>query len=113
MSIDVRRRGAVQVVEISGDDPFSDRIEVLLDDGDTLLIVDLTKKPNLDSAVLGQLVACREHARKRDGVLKLVVTGGQSGIIVATGLGPLFETFKDEDEAMDSFLPWVTTAGIP
>ena len=113
MSIEVRRRGSVQVVEVSGDDPVRERIEGLLDEGETMLIVDLTKKPNLDSVALGQLVACREHARRHDGVIKLVVTGGQRELVVATKLDYLFETFKDEDEALDSFLPWDTTAGIP
>ena len=113
MPIEVRRRGSVQVVEVSGDDRFRERIESLLDDGETLLIVDLTKKPDLDSAVLGQLVACREHARRHDGMIKLVVTADQREFVVATKMDYLFETFKDEDEALDSFLPWDTTAGIP
>ena len=54
-----------------------------------------------------------ERSRRHDGVIKLVVTAGQRELVVATKLDYLFETFKDEDEALDSFLPWDTTAGIP
>jgi anti-anti-sigma regulatory factor len=113
MSIEVRRRGLVQIVEVSGDDPVRERIEALIDEGENLMVVDLTKKPELDSVVLGQLVACREHARRHDGVIKLVVTAGQRELVVATRLDYLFETFKDEEEALDSFQPSDTTAGIP
>jgi anti-anti-sigma regulatory factor len=113
MSIDVRRRGSMQIVDVSGDDPVRERIEDLIDRGENLIVVDLTRKPDLDSVVLGQLVACREHARKHDGVIKLVVTASQRELVVATRLDYLFETYRDEDEALDSFLPRDTTAGIP
>ena len=62
---------------------------------------------------LGQLVACREHARAHDGLIKLVVTPEQRGLVVAARLDYLFETYRDEEEALDSFQPSDTTAGIP
>ena len=113
MPIKVRRRGWVHVVEVSGDDPVRGRIEELLDEGESLIIVDLTRKPDLDGVVLGQLVACREHARKHDAVIKLVVTASQRELVVATKVDYLFEPFRDGEEALDSFLPWDMTAGIP
>ena len=94
MSIDVRSRGWVQVVEVSGDDPVCGRIEGLLDEGERLIIVDLTRKHDVDSVVLGQLVACREHARKHDAVIKLVVTTRQRELVLATESAYLFEMFK-------------------
>lgn len=113
MSKDARRRGCVQVLEVSGDDPFRKRVEDLIDQGETLVIVDLTRKTSMDSLTLGQLVACREHARIHGAVIKLVVTASQREVVVATNLDYLFDTFKNEDDALDSFLPSDSTAGIP
>lgn len=113
MSIKVRRRGWVQIVEVSDENPVRERIEGLIDRGESLIVVDLTRKRDVDSVFMGQLVACREHARRHDGVIKLVVTAGQRDLLVATKLDYLFQTFRSEDEAMDSFESRDTTVGIP
>jgi len=113
MTIEARRHGSVQVVTIRGSEPFREPIRSLLDTGETLVVVDLTRKPDLDSIALGHLVACREHARAQGGLIKLVVTPVQRGIVVAACLDYLFETYRDADEALDSFQPSDVTAGIP
>jgi anti-anti-sigma regulatory factor len=63
--------------------------------------------------LLGELVACRERARKHDGIIKLVLNPKQRDFLVSTRVDQLFEIFRDEDEALDSFDAWTTTAGIP
>jgi len=120
MQVDVRQRGSIEVIDIRGEaEPrngegiLRERLAPLMDAGECLFILNITRGPVLDSGFLGELVACRERVRKRHGVIKLVLTRGQRDLIVASRLDALFETFQDEDDALDSFLAENTTAGIP
>ena len=120
MNIEVRMRGPVDIVDVSvGGAPdesrtaLHDKLAKLLDAGESLFIVNLTQEPTLDSEWLGELVACRERVRRHQGIIKLVLTPKQYSLVVASRLDSLFETYQDEDDALDSFAPWYTTAGIP
>jgi anti-anti-sigma factor len=120
MRIDLRARGAVDVLDVSGEtvDPrvsetLRERVAKLLDQGECLLIVNLTEAPELDSTALGALVTVREQVRRSGGLIKLVLTLQQQDLFLASDLDCLFETYPDEDSALDSFDAETETAGIP
>jgi anti-anti-sigma factor len=120
MNIEIRRRGAVDVVMLRGASAadgdaalLRGEIERLLDAGESLFILDLSGVNRVDSAFLGELVAGRERARKHDGVMKLVMQGELRDYFLLTRMDLLFEIFDDEEEALDSFVGENTTAGIP
>jgi hypothetical protein len=113
MSTDVKRRGWIQVVRPTGDDPIRERVVELLEMGESMIIVDLKKRTELDSFLLGELAVCQEHARKHDALIRLVLTEAQREQFTATRMGDLLECFLDEEEALDSFTPHDATFGIP
>jgi len=119
MKIEVRTRGPVDVVVVSGTAvgargmAIHDKLAQLLDAGESLFILNLTEGPTFDSQFLGELVAGRERVRKQLGVIKLVLTAKQHDLLVARRLGALFESYRNEDDALESFDPLVSTAGIP
>lgn len=120
MRIDVRQRGEVEVVDVSvasagpaGDVTLEECLERLLAAGQTLFILNLTRGPAVDSAWLGELRACRERAREHHGTIKLVLTPQQLRVADADRLSGLFEIFQDEEDALDSCVPWYATNGIP
>ena len=101
------------MVKPSGDDPIRERVVALLEAGESLIIVDLTRRTELDNPLLGELAVCREHADRHDALIRLVLTADQREQFAATRMGDLFETFRDEEEALDSFQPHDATFGIP
>ena len=120
MHIEVRTRGEVDVVDVTvdsagnvGEWTLHERLEQLLAAGHTLFILNMTGGPTLDSDWLGELVASGERVRKHQGAVKLVVTPQQLDVLAAIKLDALFETFQDEEDALDSFVPWYATDGIP
>ena len=119
MKIEVRTRGPVDVVVVAGavlgarDTTIHDKLAELLEAEESLFILNLTEGPAFDSQLLGELVAARERVRRQLGVIKLVLTAKQRQLLVASSLDSLFETYPSEDDALDSFDPLVSTAGIP
>jgi anti-anti-sigma regulatory factor len=119
MKIEVRTRGPVDVVVVSGsalggrDPAIHDKLAELLDAGGSLFILNLTQGPIFDSQLLGELISGRERVRKQFGVIKLVLTAKQRSLLVASRLNSLFEIFRTEDDALESFDPLYSTAGIP
>lgn len=119
MEIRVRSRGVVDVLDLRGRPGVRNvsvlrkRVRTLVDAGEPLLVLDLSRVNDLDSAWLGELVACRERVRKHDGVIKIVANHGPRDLLVASGLDRLFEIYHDEEQALDSFSPESETAGVP
>jgi anti-anti-sigma factor len=118
--IDVRSCGAVDVLHVSGrmtGRRLADRLRAefaRLLEGDTLIFVlNLVDVADVDSGFLGELIACRERVRKRGGCVKLVLNRWMLDLLAAGGLDSLFEVFREEDDALDSFSPVSETAGIP
>ena len=120
MRVDVRARGVVDVLDVSGT-PTGDeatgglraRLDPLLAAGGSLFIVNLTRLAYADSAFLGELIAFREHVRRSDGIVKLVVVGPVRAHLIVSDLDRLFDLFDNEDDALDDFVPATSTAGIP
>jgi len=120
MTIDMHRRGQVEVLTLSGgplgdEDAASLRLELerRLIAGGFLFIIDLGGVDRVGSAFLGELVAGRERVRKQDGTMKLVASARVRDQLVLAWLDRLFEIYRDEEEALDSFVGESATAGIP
>jgi len=118
--IDVRRRGSVVVLDVAGKmvagqvgTRLHDELAELIEVGEPLLVVNLRGIGAIDSAGLGELVACRERVRHGGGVVKLVLSGPVRELLDTAGLAGLFQVFDDEDAALDSFPAACETAGIP
>jgi anti-sigma B factor antagonist len=111
MKVTVRNIGSVSVVDLSGritigegDVVMRDNVQSLLDSGRHQIVLNLEKVSYMDSAGIGELVACYKRAREKDGTVKLLNPSGKVyDLLQLTKLEEIFDTFKDENEALVSF----------
>jgi anti-sigma B factor antagonist len=72
----------------------------------TNVILNLADVEYIDSTGLGALVICATTAKKNGGSVKLVNLSRRNiELLVMTRLSTAFETFNDEQEAVNSFYP--------
>ena len=76
-----------------------------LDDGDRNLLLDFTDAPYMDSAAIGETVACLKRAKEHGAEMKLVLTRGSmvQKVIELSSLDQIFELFFDKQEAVNDF----------
>ncbi len=111
MKATVRQIGKISVVDLSGkitigegDVVLRERVTELLEGGNRSLLLNLEKVSYMDSAGIGELVACYKRAKEKDGIVKLLNPSGKVyDLLQLTKLEEVFETFKDEKEALVSF----------
>jgi anti-sigma B factor antagonist len=83
---------------------LKDKINSLISQQRTHIVVNLRNVPYIDSGGLGQLVASYESVMRTDGALKLLnVTSRNHDLLSITRLVTLFESFDSEAEAVQSF----------
>jgi len=71
---------------------------------DTKVLIDLGRVTKIDSAGLGQLMACYSHAVKNQGMLKLLnPTPEVQSLLRLTRIDSVLETYYDERQALGSF----------
>jgi anti-sigma B factor antagonist len=74
--------------------------------GQTNVILNLHDVDFIDSTGLGALVICATSARKKGGNVKLVNLNQRTiELLVMTRLATAFETFNDEQDAINSYYP--------
>ena len=109
-----RKKGQVTIIDIVGnltigvgDVALREKVNELLDAGRRLFIFNMKDVPFMDSAGLGESVACKKRICERGGAVKLVTPRGTKPleIFVVAGLEKAFEIFDDEEEALASFIP--------
>lgn len=111
MDLSIRKRGAVQIMQLRGDlrlgealDQFNAAANELLESGEPRLVINLAEVGMLDSSGIGALMKLLTSATKRGGALKLV---NPSPLALKTlklvGLLTLFPVFPDEEQAVASF----------
>jgi len=106
-----RRVGAVTVLDLSGQltidesaQRLKDKINSLIVEGRTSVVLNLADVSYIDSGGLGQLVACYSSLMKTAGGLKLLhVNKRNHDLLSITRLVTLFETFDSEEAAVGSF----------
>ncbi|HET9298898.1 MAG TPA: STAS domain-containing protein [Candidatus Polarisedimenticolaceae bacterium] len=111
MKARVRQVGQVAVVDIEGkitigegDMVLRDRVVELLDKGSHAIVLNLEKVTYMDSAGIGELVACYKRAKEKGGTVKLLNPSGKVlDLLTLTKLEEVFETYRQEQEAVGSF----------
>ncbi len=107
----VREVGTVSVVDLSGkitigegDSILRDRVVGLLEAGKSKVLLNLDGVSYMDSAGIGELVACYKRAREKGGTVKLLrPTGKVKDLLLLTKLEEVFENYEDEKAALASF----------
>jgi len=111
MKTTVRTVGQVSVVDLSGkitngegDVVLRDKVLELLDGGHSKILLSLEKVSYMDSAGIGELVACFKKAREKGGTVKLLKPSGKvEDLLQLTKLWEVFEIFDEEQKAVASF----------
>ena len=111
MKTEIRQIGKVMVVDLhgkitigSGDVVLRDTVQKLFDEGRKAILLNLVGVTYMDSAGIGELVACHKRALEKNGVLKLLNPSGKvADLLQLTKLIEVFEVFDTEPEALASF----------
>ncbi len=111
MKLNVRQIGHVAVVDLAGkitvgegDAVLREGVFKLLQSDQKQILLNLRKVPYMDSAGIGEMVACYKAARDKNGTVKLLNPSEKvSDLLQITRLEEVFETYRDEKEALHSF----------
>jgi len=111
MKATVREIGKVSVLDLSGkitigegDVVLREKVNEMLESSRLNILLNLGKVSYMDSAGIGELVACYKRAKEKSGIVKLLnPTGKVYDLLQLTKLEEGFETFADEKEALVSF----------
>ena len=111
MEIVERQTGAVMILDLKGelvigdgDELLKDKINSMIQQGHTSLLLNLEGVPYVDSAGLGQMVSTLNTVRRQGGALKLLnLTKRIEDLLSITKLLTVFDAFDNEQEALDSF----------
>ncbi len=111
MDIAQRDSGEVTILDLTGKltigedtDKLRDKVNSLLLEGNTKVVLNLGGVPYVDSAGLGELVRTHSTAKKNGGqVVLLSVTERIKDLLSITKLLSVFDSFETEQEAIDSF----------
>lgn len=111
MKATVRQIGQVAVVDLSGrvtigegDVVLREVVTELLENGQKSILLNMEKVKYMDSAGIGELVACYKRAKEKGGTVKLLNPSGKVyDLLQLTKLEEVFDTFRDEKEALVSF----------
>ena len=111
MKIRERRVEGVTILEMSGKlmggpdaDVFDETIKTLIHEGHRNVIVNMEKVKWVNSTGLGILISGYTTLRKSGGELKLLkVSDRIENIFIVSKLFTVFESYQDEQEAVQSF----------
>jgi anti-sigma B factor antagonist len=111
MKANIRHHGKVTVVDLSGkvtigegDIKLGQAIGGLLEEGRKHLVLNLGGVSYMDSAGIGELVACYKRAAEKGATLKLLNPNGKvQDLLILTKLQEIFDIYQDEREALASF----------
>ena len=121
IKIEERAIGRVTVLDIGGRltidqaaQHLKDKINSLISQERTQIVLNLKNVPYIDSGGLGQLVASYGSVMKTGGALKLLnVTARNHDLLSITRLVTVFESFDSEAEAIQSFQTLAPAASLP
>ena len=111
MNIEERKVGDVVVLDLKGkitlgegDELLKDKINSLVNQGYSKLLLNLEGVPYIDSAGLGEIVRTYTTVSRQGGSLKLLnLTKRITDLLAITKLLTVFETFDSESDALKSF----------
>ena len=111
MQVRLRSISGVSVIELGGKITIGDggaelrQIVVdLIEGGHSKLLISMEKVGFMDSAGLGELVACYKKAAERGGAVKLLKPSGKvADLLSLTKMSEILEIYQDEGEAIASY----------
>ena len=111
MKIKERSRDGVTILEVSGKimggpdaELFTNTLKSLIHEGQPRVLVDLSKVTWVNSTGLGILISGYTTLKRSNGEMKLLnVSDRIESIFMVTKLHTVFEAYKSEDEAIESF----------
>jgi anti-sigma B factor antagonist len=111
MKIGKRKNGDVTILDLKGKILVGEGIDELrssIDDSvkekESKILLNFENVPYLDSTGLGEVVRSYTSVRKMGGTIKIVnLTNKVKDLLSVTKLITVFETFEDEDKALNSF----------
>ena len=112
MKVSGRSYGEVDILDVRGrsitigeDALVRDTLERLLDDGRTRILVNLARVRYMDPAGVGELIHSQVRAAAFGGTVKLLNPADRVfDLLLLTKLSDVFEIYKDELEAVASFV---------
>jgi anti-sigma B factor antagonist len=113
LEISQREREGITILEMKGRitlgkeaTALREKCSALTAAGTKNVVFNLEHVDFIDSTGLGALVICSTSARNAGGAVKLLnLNRRQIELLVMTRLATAFETFSDEQEAINSFYP--------
>ena len=108
MEIHSRNEGGVEIFSLSGRitilagaDLFRGRFKCSLAEGHRHFVFDLRDLRFMDSASIGEMVACLKRAREQSGSVKLLISPGGTidDLVRLSAMDRIFEVYYDEAEA--------------
>lgn len=111
MKLKERTRDGVAILEMSGKlmggpdaETFDETLKTLIHEGHCNVIVSMDKVKWVNSTGLGILISGYTTLKKNGGELKLLkVSERIENIFIVSKLFTVFESYQDEDEAVQSF----------
>jgi anti-sigma B factor antagonist len=111
MKATVKEAGKVRVIDLkgritlgAGDLELRKAVQDQLDSGNTSVVLNLQGVEYIDSAGLGELVACKKRATAKGGDVKLVMPSESVyKVLSIVSLHLVFEIFDSEAKAIGSF----------
>lgn len=111
ITIEERTVGPVTVLDLvgrltidRGAERIKDKVNSLIEQRRTQIVLNLRDVPYIDSAGLGQLVASYGSVKRAGGSMKLLnVNSRNHDLLSITRLVTIFESFDTEAEAVQSF----------
>jgi anti-sigma B factor antagonist len=111
MKIEKRKKGDVLILDLKGKILIGDGIDVLREainaavkEKETKVLLNFMEVPYLDSTGLGEVVRSYTSIKKEGGAIKIVnLTNKVKDLLSVTKLLTVFDTFEDEEKAVNSF----------
>lgn len=112
MEIDIRKQDGVSVLVISGrmgidggDAILRETFQGLLDSGERYFVFDLRRISALDSAGLGEIIACHKRVARLDGGVRLVMDrpGRIHDFFATAHLDRVFTLFETVEQSVESY----------
>ena len=111
MKVSVKEAGKVRIIDLkgkitlgSGDLELRKAVQEQLDAGNTSIVLNMQGIDYIDSAGLGELVACKKRASAKGGNVKLVMPSESVyKVLSIVSLHLVFEIFDNEAKAIGSF----------
>ncbi len=113
IKIDERHIDGITILDIVGKltideaaEHLKDKINSLIGQKETRIVLNLKNVPYIDSGGLGQLIASFGSVKRAGGTMKLLhVNSRNHNLLSITSLVTVFESFDTEAEALKSFGP--------